>query len=784
MNTNLKAILWAAFVMLTWSRSGGAQAVAKTCIPRAIGVPGLWQQPPNWWSNGRPRLPRFDDPRWQGATSHTDGSGDAQHVDFRALQRSDTLFLSWVVKVDPELNPHVGIIDTQAEDELWFGIEQQGGESPVVLKFVFKTTGAGEALTHSDADGYNVMVWLADMVADPTLMTLGAWQYSSNSTDPNKLPPPWITGTGAVWKLSPAGEAWGFQLALRTNGTAVGLADGPNIGTDFKMWYQVDVRLPSQTDVVHYTWPRELGTIVSYRGVGGPNLSDWGPFTRSDPLPNDCQGDLAIAAHSDIGTKNTPDSKILFSVSGTSPDNLFVVRPTNITSPSRSVAKDSVNARFWIANWGSQPGWTAGTGQWQQLTPVDELQLRQQSKNVGDIGAGLATSSSEIEFTWALSGCWLAQFRRGLDPSYPLPGACPDLVRGSHQCVLAELSSPQPYSFVRKSFWRNMDFETASVVTRDAQIGVQRLPEREGRGPKTVYLYVETHNMPEFATGSQRLGWVNLLPRAPGYGRATGSVVRQLTDSGGAAERARRAFFFVGNDGIDSVAPTYRVHVYRETPDSVVVRGRKVPGLRPQTSFGYWVQHNGNVAGWRHSIAGAHGVTLHRIAPNFYKLTVPNDSFTTVITRIEALAPKRYALSVHAGVSLPHGSLKNTVDPGFAVTADLAVRLNQTFTAEALYGRHRFNGKASSPDVDVSQMSLGLKAFLNAGRVRPFITAGGGSYRFDPGSTDPGAHAGVGVEFNASLRLAFDAEYTGHTVFSGSTKTFFSSLQGGGRVRF
>jgi len=68
MNTNLKAILWAAFVMLTWSRSGGAQAVAKTCIPRAIGVPGLWQQPPNWWSNGRPRLPRFDDPRWQGAT--------------------------------------------------------------------------------------------------------------------------------------------------------------------------------------------------------------------------------------------------------------------------------------------------------------------------------------------------------------------------------------------------------------------------------------------------------------------------------------------------------------------------------------------------------------------------------------------------------------------------------------------------------------------------------------------------------------------------------------------
>src|SRR5438876_917025 len=203
MNTNLKAILWAAFVMLTWSRSGGAQAVAKTCIPRAIGVPGLWQQPPNWWSNGRPRLPRFDDPRWQGATSHTDGSGDAQHVDFRALQRSDTLFLSWVVKVDPELNPHVGIIDTQAEDELWFGIEQQGGESPVVLKFVFKTTGAGEALTHSDADGYNVMVWLADMVADPTLMTLGAWQYSSNSTDPNKLPPPWITGTGAAWQRSP-----------------------------------------------------------------------------------------------------------------------------------------------------------------------------------------------------------------------------------------------------------------------------------------------------------------------------------------------------------------------------------------------------------------------------------------------------------------------------------------------------------------------------------------------------------------------------------------------------
>src|SRR5439155_8047083 len=113
-----------------------------------------------------------------------------------------------------------------------------------------------------------------------------------------------------------------------------------------------------------------------------PHHSIIGPITRSDPPPNDFQADIAIATHSDIGTKNTPDSKILFSVSGTSPDNLFVLRPTNITSPSRSVPKDSVNARFWIANWGSQPGWTARTGQWQQLTPVDELQLRQQSKNV------------------------------------------------------------------------------------------------------------------------------------------------------------------------------------------------------------------------------------------------------------------------------------------------------------------------------------------------------------------------------------------------------------------
>ncbi len=152
------------------------------------------------------------------------------------------------------------------------------------------------------------------------------------------------------------------------------------------------------------------------------------------------------------------------------------------------------------------------------------------------------------------------------------------------------------------------------------------------------------------------------------------------------------------------------------------------------------------------------------------------------LSELEAL--KRFAFSLHAGVSLPHGSFSSAADPGIGVTGDLEVRLSRTLTVEALFGFHRFNGVAPSADVHLTQFSGGLKAYLTPGPTRVFVSAGGGTYTFDPGTTDPGAHAGAGVQVNPSLRLALEAVYTAHTVFTSGSNTTFSSIQAGGRVRF
>src|SRR6266566_4895839 len=70
-------------------------AIQDTCIPPAVGVPGL-PGPPIWWDasmNGR-----FDDPRWNGAVSHTAGISSAEYVDFRAVHSGGKLYLSWEVR--------------------------------------------------------------------------------------------------------------------------------------------------------------------------------------------------------------------------------------------------------------------------------------------------------------------------------------------------------------------------------------------------------------------------------------------------------------------------------------------------------------------------------------------------------------------------------------------------------------------------------------------------------------------------------------------------------------
>jgi hypothetical protein len=344
-----------------------------------------------------------------------------------------------------------------------------------------------------------------------------------------------------------------------------------------------------------------------------------------------------------------------------------------------------------------------------------------------------------------------------------------------HQCVLVELvtvpGSPTR-TFLRKSFWNNLDVVVASTFTRDAAISVQGLDPTEGTGPKTVYIYVQTFNMPR-----------RLSPDASELRRRTGTTPLESLRSQG--DTVRELFDPVfGERRLDLAMPTYWVHVYRETAESISVGAEKQPVLRPQSSFGYRVVHAGNLEGWRHSIRGAEGAHLEQLAPNFYRLTVPNDSFAVVTTTIGALPPRPFALSLHAGVSLPHGSFNTTHDPGFGITADAEYWWKPKLAVAVLLGYHRFGSTAPNPDLDLFHASAALEARITAGSPSVLVDAGGGIYHLNPGSTKPGVHAGAGVGFDVSPALALGVTGRVHTVFTTGSNTTFSSLQAGGRIRF
>lgn len=150
---------------------------------------------------------------------------------------------------------------------------------------------------------------------------------------------------------------------------------------------------------------------------------------------------------------------------------------------------------------------------------------------------------------------------------------------------------------------------------------------------------------------------------------------------------------------------------------------------------------------------------------------------------------KRWGLSLHGGVSIPHGNFNTIFNPGPNVGVDLEYRFNQMFSLEGIYTYHRFNGETfgifTVPDLNLHQFSANGKIYGSTSPVRPFFNFGGGAYVFTPGvSTHGGLNVGGGMQFDVTPNFAVDAMYNFHNVFTSGSNTRFSTVQGGVRFRF
>jgi hypothetical protein len=752
-------------------------------------------------------------------------------VDFRVLHYADTLYLSWQVPVDPGgLKGGTGGLAIDGDGVL-FGIKESTGR-PIMISLVLNNTGDGDATPHP---AYHILlrkfeagVWSTVPLTD---VSPGVQHWAKRFTRV------WTrtSGTGVAW--------WAFQMLIPTK-SAGDLSKGLDIGDPFDMWYTYFVFLPTAIPA-QYHWPRtrirdrngdgvvDNGNIIMTDASTLPDPAvpaDWGPFTIGPPNAA-CGGDVAITT-TDIGTEDPsapanspPSTDIKWADPGPGPTpiptsaNTFVARPTN-RGPG-TIASGAISADFYIANWGTLADWNdlGSTGDistlWRKISGASA------PTNAGSIGFGTASSANDIQFDWGspahpVTDCERYDYLPDVPTSscpgqpgrpYPTALACPGPKRRCHQCMLVELSSGTALTFRNKSVYRNMDFvKPTSPFTREAEVSVVGLPATSGP-TRDVYLYVETLNMPkwtrrELPDGDTLIvtsGRTILLgpedtlrvpktdtvfvgPAAITLGE--GDTIRipgQKTGNRKAALLEGVQKGLLATSEIDSLMPTYRVHAYHATGDSMEVDGIQRPILRAQTSFGYWVDHKGAVQGWRHRLEGAQ---LVQLAPNFYKIAVPNNGVANVTTTIEALGPRPLALSLHAGVSLPHGTFNAAYDPGFGFTIDGKRQLNATFAVIGLLGYHRFEGVAANADLDLYHASVGLEALLTSGRVALLADAGGGVYHFSPGSTDPGAHAGIGLELDVSPEVVLGISYRAHTVFTSGSNTTFSSIQAGARLRF
>lgn len=149
----------------------------------------------------------------------------------------------------------------------------------------------------------------------------------------------------------------------------------------------------------------------------------------------------------------------------------------------------------------------------------------------------------------------------------------------------------------------------------------------------------------------------------------------------------------------------------------------------------------------------------------------------------------RFAAFLDFGANVPNGAFGTLYNKSFSFNAGLEYMLNSHLSAEGIFGYHRFPAKAGA-DENLYQFSVDLKAYLLPGVVRPFVNAGIGGYKYDPGSTFVGGNFGGGVLYAITPRIGLQGSYNFHVingfppVASPPSTSKFSTVQVGLRFVF
>jgi len=590
-------------------------------IPSAGGVPGI-SGPPDWLSGGAGQDFKLDDVRWRGATRVDFAAGAAHNVFFRALHAVEAaqefIYITLRAGFVPEMNT--------SRDFVYIGLQKHGSTDAVVIRIQAHDS------SFSDAGPPPMGPPLPPFTVQVN-QSAGGGSFSGNIVgNPN-----WIDINARVWlqnNNTVPGDPnfrWGIQIRIPAN-VAGGIlnTNGPELATDFDMWYLIrgsvagnptilaeyrtDGLNTTAFDLTNGNYPLPSGIWDRFQLTSGP--ASFGGVTIMGNGQND------VVVQNGLGTGTTIQNGAV---------NTFIARPRNYRPAGNDINIGEIAATFRIANWGSvggnpnQVNWASGT--WDFVDPLNPNPV---------------ASTNAIPTLPA-----------GNNPPATSPIAQPVSMtlgpnKSIHQCVLCNLSSTGPAMlFLQDSIFRNMNYDHASTLEREAEINTIGLPKDDAPDPRDVYIAIEKINMPQNSPGADEGRFLST------------SMTRAVRKGGPLAEKLRKVLDILRNidqetkdekqrldilvtvlsdagltdDELDQVFPTFRVHVYHDTGERIKEEdGETRPVLRAQSSFGLYMYHEGPLEGWQTSIQGA-----QRISDNVYQMPVPKDGTAKIKVLVQAV---------------------------------------------------------------------------------------------------------------------------------------------------
>ncbi len=632
--------IFAALLCGLLAASAGARSASATiCFPPGFGVPGA-SGVPKWWggdsSNG------INDPRWRGAAMFNHVGDQARYqvvVDNSGANKY--LVMMWTVNADPT-----------ADDLLYFGFYVDGGTPGSSDGNVFRIKRKFNAAIQDGGtpDG--------GAGSNATTTELAAWYWNKAAATPKwenttGLPafPTWISDDTRLDVVcgSSACDTWDIRLRVKVVGAGQGNFANPNaaagagieLPSSFKFWYEIKTVLGGggTPDLASPVSSLEFNPAVitadpdltdpanfaDEAALGGPRFPATGNWMQAsvDTTLSTCEKGINIQG-GDIGVVNSitgPAGGSTLSLLGA---NELHAKPHNNTGGN--VAGGGILARFRIADWNTA---SHSSAIWRDVPGCTTA-----------TGSGTVANTAAFDLTcpsWTLSPTERCEYNV---PS-GRPDGCPPATKDDHQCVLVDLKTASgQFYFSSVSAYRNMDFVGASEFKRKVRVDVNGLPAFAGPDPnRDVYVYLQTRNMPAQISsdpkGEAGRGGGDVVGASPALLKRLEIPAAGRIGSAASAriQKAYAAGQLTWNE-ISQLMPTHVAYAWHDTGKTVSIGGTARKLLRPQSSFGYFVSHDGELHGWENKLQGA---TVTQIGPNFYKVAVPQNGSVNAETVINAL---------------------------------------------------------------------------------------------------------------------------------------------------